>query len=97
MANTTPIVTTVMKTTNKEKTPNEADAALKANILNFYEEHYEDILPGTASSSSPVGLRLFDFDFQCPPLLVSLSDARDNKDSLSLPLFMLRERSISHA
>nr|GEY92166.1 reverse transcriptase domain-containing protein [Tanacetum cinerariifolium] len=45
MANTTPIVTTVMKTTNKEKTPKEADAALKANILDFCEEHYEDILP----------------------------------------------------
>nr|GEY42812.1 reverse transcriptase domain-containing protein [Tanacetum cinerariifolium] len=28
-----------------EKTPNEADAALKANILDFCEEHYEDILP----------------------------------------------------
>nr|GEX23935.1 reverse transcriptase domain-containing protein [Tanacetum cinerariifolium] len=45
MANTTPIVTTVMKTTNKKKTSKEADAALKANILDFCEEHYEDILP----------------------------------------------------
>nr|GEZ04801.1 reverse transcriptase domain-containing protein [Tanacetum cinerariifolium] len=45
MANTTPIVTTVMKTTNKKKTPKEADAALKANILDLCEEHYEDILP----------------------------------------------------
>nr|GEX60825.1 hypothetical protein [Tanacetum cinerariifolium] len=45
MANTTPIVTTVMKTANKEKTPKEADATLKANILDFCEEHYEDILP----------------------------------------------------
>nr|GEX81975.1 hypothetical protein [Tanacetum cinerariifolium] len=45
MANTTPIVTTVTKTTNKEKTPKEADAALKANILDFCEEHYENILP----------------------------------------------------
>nr|GEY83462.1 reverse transcriptase domain-containing protein [Tanacetum cinerariifolium] len=44
MANTTPIVTTVTKTANKEKTPNEADAALKANILDSCEEHYEDIL-----------------------------------------------------
>nr|GEX09044.1 reverse transcriptase domain-containing protein [Tanacetum cinerariifolium] len=35
MANTTPIVTTVTKTTNKENTPKEADAALKANILDF--------------------------------------------------------------
>nr|GEX75014.1 hypothetical protein [Tanacetum cinerariifolium] len=44
MANTTPIVTTVTKTANKEKTPNEADAALKANILDSCEEHYEDNL-----------------------------------------------------
>nr|GEY03539.1 hypothetical protein [Tanacetum cinerariifolium] len=39
-----PIVTTVTKTASKEKTPKEADAALKANILYFCEEHYEDIL-----------------------------------------------------
>nr|GEW49295.1 hypothetical protein [Tanacetum cinerariifolium] len=45
MANTTPIVTTITKTRNKEKTPKEADAKLKANILDFYEEHYKDILP----------------------------------------------------
>nr|GEU65988.1 reverse transcriptase domain-containing protein [Tanacetum cinerariifolium] len=45
MANTTSIVTTVTKTTNKEKTSKEADVALKANILDFCEEHYEDILP----------------------------------------------------
>nr|GEV07141.1 reverse transcriptase domain-containing protein [Tanacetum cinerariifolium] len=45
MANSTPIVTTVTKTANKEKTPKEADAALKANMLDFSEEHYEDILP----------------------------------------------------
>nr|GEW23081.1 hypothetical protein [Tanacetum cinerariifolium] len=45
MANTTPIVTTVTKTGNKEKTPKEADAALKANILDFCEENYEDIFP----------------------------------------------------
>nr|GEX37638.1 reverse transcriptase domain-containing protein [Tanacetum cinerariifolium] len=45
MANTTPIVTTITKTANKENTPKEADAALKANILDFCEEHYEDILP----------------------------------------------------
>nr|GEV72766.1 RNA-directed DNA polymerase, eukaryota [Tanacetum cinerariifolium] len=44
MANTTPIVTTVMKAANKEKIPKEADVALKVNILDFYEEHYEDIL-----------------------------------------------------
>nr|GEW58273.1 reverse transcriptase domain-containing protein [Tanacetum cinerariifolium] len=45
MANTTFIVTTVTKTANKEKTSKEADAALKVNILDFCEEHYEDILP----------------------------------------------------
>nr|GEW07229.1 reverse transcriptase domain-containing protein [Tanacetum cinerariifolium]GEW22653.1 reverse transcriptase domain-containing protein [Tanacetum cinerariifolium]GEW22662.1 reverse transcriptase domain-containing protein [Tanacetum cinerariifolium] len=45
MANTTPIVTTVTKAANKEKTPKEADAALKVNILDFCEEQYEDILP----------------------------------------------------
>ncbi|GJV09101.1 hypothetical protein Tco_1346757 [Tanacetum coccineum] len=38
MANTTPIVTTVMKTATKEKTPNETDAASKVNILDFCEE-----------------------------------------------------------
>ncbi|GJW83678.1 hypothetical protein Tco_0156823 [Tanacetum coccineum] len=37
-----PIVTTVTKTTNKEKAP---DAAPKVNILDFCKEHYEDILP----------------------------------------------------
>ncbi|GKC97970.1 hypothetical protein Tco_1168245, partial [Tanacetum coccineum] len=41
-ANTTPIVTTVTKTANKEKTQKERD---KVNIQNFCEEHYEDILP----------------------------------------------------
>nr|GEY30341.1 reverse transcriptase domain-containing protein [Tanacetum cinerariifolium] len=40
---------------------------------------------GTARSSSPIGLRLFNFDFQCPPSLVPLFDTRDNGDSLSLP------------
>ncbi|GJY22035.1 hypothetical protein Tco_0394601 [Tanacetum coccineum] len=44
-ANTTPIVTTITKATNKEKTPKEADAAPRVNILDFCEEHYEDILP----------------------------------------------------
>nr|GFB64259.1 hypothetical protein [Tanacetum cinerariifolium] len=44
MVNTTPIMTIVMKTANKKNTPKEADAALKANILDFCEEHYEDIL-----------------------------------------------------
>ncbi|GKF30864.1 hypothetical protein Tco_0100662, partial [Tanacetum coccineum] len=41
-ANTTPIVTTVTKTANKEKTRKERD---KVNIQDFCEEHYEDILP----------------------------------------------------
>ncbi|GKE68540.1 hypothetical protein Tco_1526612 [Tanacetum coccineum] len=50
---------------------------------------------GTARSSSFVGLCLFNFDFQCPPSLVPLFDTRDNRDSLSLPFFMLRERSLS--
>ncbi|GJX82872.1 hypothetical protein Tco_0332353 [Tanacetum coccineum] len=45
MANTTPIVTTVTKTATKEKTPKETDAAPRVNILDFCEEHYEDILP----------------------------------------------------
>ncbi|GJR83541.1 hypothetical protein Tco_0154326 [Tanacetum coccineum] len=45
MANTTPIVTTVMKAATKEKTPKEADAAPRVNILDFCEEHYEEILP----------------------------------------------------
>ncbi|GJZ13132.1 reverse transcriptase domain-containing protein [Tanacetum coccineum] len=42
MANLTPIVTTVTKTANKEKA---SDAAPRVNILDFCEEHYEDILP----------------------------------------------------
>ncbi|GKD01964.1 hypothetical protein Tco_1172238, partial [Tanacetum coccineum] len=42
MANATPIMTTVTKTANKEKVP---DAAPSVNILDFCEEHYEDILP----------------------------------------------------
>ncbi|GJR13686.1 hypothetical protein Tco_0796338 [Tanacetum coccineum] len=42
MANPTPIVTTVIKTTNKEKA---SDAAPRVNIQDFCEEHYEDILP----------------------------------------------------
>ncbi|GJW32563.1 reverse transcriptase domain-containing protein [Tanacetum coccineum] len=45
MANTTPIVTTVTKPTTKEKTPKEADATPRVNIQDFYEEHYEDIMP----------------------------------------------------
>ncbi|GKA22849.1 hypothetical protein Tco_0708811 [Tanacetum coccineum] len=45
MANTTPIVTTVTKSTTKEKTPKEADVTPRVNIQDFCEEHYEDILP----------------------------------------------------
>nr|GEU50762.1 hypothetical protein [Tanacetum cinerariifolium] len=44
MANTTPIVTAITKTVTKEKTPNGAEAASRVNILDFCEEHYEDIL-----------------------------------------------------
>ncbi|GJV39320.1 hypothetical protein Tco_1417760 [Tanacetum coccineum] len=44
MANTTPIVTTVTKTTTKEKTSKETDAAPRVNILDLCEEHYKDIL-----------------------------------------------------
>nr|GFB94434.1 hypothetical protein [Tanacetum cinerariifolium] len=44
MANTTYIVTTVMKTTTKEKAPNEAETAPRINILDFCEEQYADIL-----------------------------------------------------
>nr|GEZ19203.1 hypothetical protein [Tanacetum cinerariifolium] len=42
MANTTPLVTTVMKPTND---PGEANTAPRVNIQEFYEEYYEDILP----------------------------------------------------
>nr|GEY92200.1 reverse transcriptase domain-containing protein [Tanacetum cinerariifolium]GEZ13710.1 reverse transcriptase domain-containing protein [Tanacetum cinerariifolium] len=45
MANTTPIVTAVTKTTTKEKTPNGTETASRINILDFCEEHLEDILP----------------------------------------------------
>nr|GEV85162.1 reverse transcriptase domain-containing protein [Tanacetum cinerariifolium] len=41
MANTTPIVTTVMKPTTN---PRDADAIRMVNIQDFCEEHYEDIL-----------------------------------------------------
>ncbi|GKE08786.1 reverse transcriptase domain-containing protein [Tanacetum coccineum] len=41
MANATPIVTTVTKNANNEKAP---DPASRVNILDFCEEHYEDIL-----------------------------------------------------
>ncbi|GKC99227.1 reverse transcriptase domain-containing protein [Tanacetum coccineum] len=42
MANLTPVVTTMTKTTNKEKAP---DAAPRVNIQDFCEEHYKDIFP----------------------------------------------------
>ncbi|GJV27059.1 reverse transcriptase domain-containing protein [Tanacetum coccineum] len=45
MANVTPIIATIKNAGVKEKTLKEADAVPKANILNFCEEHYEDILP----------------------------------------------------
>ncbi|GJS77468.1 hypothetical protein Tco_0727349 [Tanacetum coccineum] len=45
MANTTPVVTTVTKTATKEKATKETDASLRVNILDFCEEHYEEILP----------------------------------------------------
>nr|GFA01601.1 hypothetical protein [Tanacetum cinerariifolium] len=45
MTNTTPIVTTVTKNATKKKTPNGAETASRINILDFCEEHYEDILP----------------------------------------------------
>nr|GEV41859.1 hypothetical protein [Tanacetum cinerariifolium] len=44
VANTTLIVITVTEAANKEKTLKEADAALNVNILDFCEEHYDDIL-----------------------------------------------------
>ncbi|GKC70750.1 hypothetical protein Tco_1116633 [Tanacetum coccineum] len=44
MANTTPIVTTVTKTATKEKTPKETGATPRVNILDFCEEHYQEIL-----------------------------------------------------
>ncbi|GKA86594.1 hypothetical protein Tco_0808305 [Tanacetum coccineum] len=45
MANTTLIVATVTKPATKERTPKDADATPRVSIQDFYEEHYEDILP----------------------------------------------------
>ncbi|GJY61337.1 hypothetical protein Tco_0461994 [Tanacetum coccineum] len=45
MANVTPIIATIKNAGVKEKTLKEADAVPKASILDFCEEHYEDILP----------------------------------------------------
>nr|GEX85466.1 reverse transcriptase domain-containing protein [Tanacetum cinerariifolium] len=42
MANTTPLVTTITKHATN---PRDADATLRVNIQEFYEEYYEDILP----------------------------------------------------
>ncbi|GJY41672.1 reverse transcriptase domain-containing protein [Tanacetum coccineum] len=42
VANATPILATVTKNANNEKAP---DVASRVNILDFCEEHYEDILP----------------------------------------------------
>nr|GFC71676.1 hypothetical protein [Tanacetum cinerariifolium] len=42
MANTTPLVTTVMKPTNN---PGEANTAPRVNIQELCEAYYEDILP----------------------------------------------------
>ncbi|GJU72201.1 hypothetical protein Tco_1263606 [Tanacetum coccineum] len=44
MANVTPIIATVKNVGVKEKTLKETDAVPKASILDFYKEHYEDIL-----------------------------------------------------
>nr|GEU71571.1 reverse transcriptase domain-containing protein [Tanacetum cinerariifolium] len=45
MANVTPIIATVKNASVKEKTLKETDVVPKASILDFCEEHYEDILP----------------------------------------------------
>ncbi|GJX48265.1 hypothetical protein Tco_0273455 [Tanacetum coccineum] len=44
MANVTPIIATIKKAGVKEKTLKKEDAVPKASILDFCEEHYEDIL-----------------------------------------------------
>ncbi|GJY38111.1 hypothetical protein Tco_0424475 [Tanacetum coccineum] len=45
MANNTPIITTVQSIGAKEQTPREVDGNPRTDILDFYEKHYEDILP----------------------------------------------------
>ncbi|GJT33954.1 hypothetical protein Tco_0924373 [Tanacetum coccineum] len=45
MANVTPIIATIKNTGVKEKTLKKSNAVPKASILDFCEEHYEDILP----------------------------------------------------
>ncbi|GKB78504.1 hypothetical protein Tco_0945399 [Tanacetum coccineum] len=45
VANVTPIIATVKNAGVKEKTLKETDAVPKASILDFCEEHYENILP----------------------------------------------------
>nr|GEX44653.1 reverse transcriptase domain-containing protein [Tanacetum cinerariifolium] len=53
MANVTPIIATVKNASVKEKTLKETDAVPKASILDFCEEHYEDILPIILDRSGP--------------------------------------------
>ncbi|GKE46174.1 hypothetical protein Tco_1477432 [Tanacetum coccineum] len=45
MANSTPVITTVRNTDDREKTPRETDTAPQASIQEFCEKHYDDILP----------------------------------------------------
>ncbi|GJW07751.1 reverse transcriptase domain-containing protein [Tanacetum coccineum] len=45
MANATPVITTIMNTDGREKTPRETDTAPQASIQEFCEKHYDDILP----------------------------------------------------
>ncbi|GKF29630.1 hypothetical protein Tco_0095972 [Tanacetum coccineum] len=45
MDNSTPVITIVRNTDGREKTPRETDNAPQASIQEFYEKHYDDILP----------------------------------------------------
>nr|GEW16690.1 reverse transcriptase domain-containing protein [Tanacetum cinerariifolium] len=53
MANATPIISTVKNASIKEKMMKETDAVPKASILDFCEEHYEDILPNIMDRARP--------------------------------------------
>ncbi|GJV12833.1 reverse transcriptase domain-containing protein [Tanacetum coccineum] len=53
MANVTPIIATVKNIGVKEKTLKEADVVPMASILDFYEKHYEDILPIIMDKACP--------------------------------------------
>ncbi|GKE97340.1 hypothetical protein Tco_0020691 [Tanacetum coccineum] len=53
MANVTPIIATIKNAGVKEKTLKEADVVPKASILDFCEEHYEDILPIIMDKACP--------------------------------------------